>query len=255
MDAKRQMLSIKPENEPRRLEENSPAAHNEVADSPADDATTGTRPELSTSRWINYDTHELLDMISELEDERRWARFREGILWAVLFHIVLISVLTWIPKYVFKVPPVIDPFDAIKQRKDLSYLDLPPDALKHLQSQPVKPLPQKPLIDKQTMEEMKKSAPPPTPAPPPPVQTPQQQAQQQVAPSPIPPSPQMQSQMEAPRPQAVPAKPNFSMNQSNQSEMLREAMRGSAHGPAWEETPAPAVCRCILVPDPAVCRC
>src|SRR6185437_8034711 len=81
----------------------------------------------STSRWVDYDTHELLEMISELEDERRWARLREGILWAILIHILLLSSITWIPKYVFKVPPVIDPFDAIKDRKDLKYLDLPPD--------------------------------------------------------------------------------------------------------------------------------
>jgi hypothetical protein len=58
----------------------------------------------ATSRWVDYDTHELLNMISELEDERRWARLREGILWALLIHIFLISAATWIPKYVFRVP-------------------------------------------------------------------------------------------------------------------------------------------------------
>src|ERR1700690_2434626 len=102
------------------------------------------------SRWVDYDTHELLEMISELEDERRWARLREGILWALLFHILLISAMTWIPKYVFKVPPVIDPIDAMKDRK---YLDVPLDALKELQSHPVvKPLPPKhPQIDKKTL--------------------------------------------------------------------------------------------------------
>ena len=35
-------------------------------------------PVVRGSRWIDYDTHELLEMISELEDERRWARLREG---------------------------------------------------------------------------------------------------------------------------------------------------------------------------------
>ena len=69
-----------------------------------------------SSRWVDYDTHELLEMISELEDERRWARLREGRS-AVLFHVALLSAITWIPKYVFKVPPVIDPIDAIRQRK------------------------------------------------------------------------------------------------------------------------------------------
>src|SRR6516225_10116058 len=77
----------------------------------------------ATSRWVDYDTHELLTMISELEDERRWARLREGIWIALLIHILLLSAITWVPKYIFRVPPVIDPFDAINKRKDLSYLD------------------------------------------------------------------------------------------------------------------------------------
>ena len=39
-------------------------------------------PALSpgSSRWVDYNTHELLEMISDLEDERRWARLREGVL-------------------------------------------------------------------------------------------------------------------------------------------------------------------------------
>jgi len=53
---------------------------------------------------LDYDTHELLQMIGELEDERRWARLREGFWIAILFHLALLSSLTVIPKYVFKVP-------------------------------------------------------------------------------------------------------------------------------------------------------
>src|SRR5271157_6008280 len=90
-------------------------------------------PVVRGSRWVDYDTHELLEMISELEDERRWARLREGIWIAILVHLALLSAITWIPKYVFKVPQVIDPIDAIKNRKDLQYLDLPPDALRAVQ--------------------------------------------------------------------------------------------------------------------------
>ena len=110
---------------------------------PGPEQTPGTEPTASsaqdrpvvhgTSRWIDYDTHELLEMISELEDERRWARLREGVLWAILVHILLLSSITWIPRYVFRVPPVIDPFDAIKERKDLKYLDLPPDLISKYQ--------------------------------------------------------------------------------------------------------------------------
>ncbi|MGC2614649.1 MAG: hypothetical protein WA354_11505, partial [Terracidiphilus sp.] len=122
----------------------------------------------STSRWVDYDTHELLNMISELEDERRWARLREGIWLALLIHILLLSAITWVPRYLFHVPAVIDPFEAIKQRKDLTYLDLPPDVIKKFQPKvQVKPVPEKqPRVDKKTLEALNKPAPPPpTPEP------------------------------------------------------------------------------------------
>jgi len=189
------------------------------------------RPITSRSRWIDYDTHELLEMISELEDERRWARLREGIWLAILIHMLLLSAVTWIPKYVFKVPPVVDPFDAIKQRKDLSYIDLPPDVLRRLQPKvKVKPVPEKqPQIDKKTLEAMNKpTVPPPEPPKQPDVQNPiQQQA------PPIPPKPQTQSQFEAPRPAAVPARPNFAMGSQNPADQLREAMRGASRNPQF----------------------
>ena len=51
------------------------------------------------SRWVDYNTHELLMMISELEDERRWARLREGILWALLLHILLLFSAVYAPRY------------------------------------------------------------------------------------------------------------------------------------------------------------
>jgi hypothetical protein len=140
-------------------------------------------------------------MIGNLEDERRWSRLREGFWLALLFHILLFSAFTWIPTYVFKVPKVIDPFDVIKNRKDLSYLDLPPDALResHPRIAPKLP-PNRPLIDQQTLKDMNQQAPPKPPPPP---------AQQQAPPpttpqpsQPIPPAPQSQppSQVEAPRP-------------------------------------------------------
>jgi hypothetical protein len=183
-------------------------------------------PIVSGSRWVDYNTHELLEMISDLEDERRWARLREGFWIAILLHLALISALTWIPRYIFKVPPVIDPFNAINQRKDLTYLDLPPDALRQIQPKPViKTVPQKPVvIDKKTLDDMNRMSPPapePEPKPAPPAQAP-------APPPPIPPNPQSQSQVEAPHPAAVPARPNFAMNSSNPADQLRDAMRAAA---------------------------
>jgi len=184
----------------------------------------------ATSRWVDYGTHELLEMISELEDERRWARLREGIWIAILVHLLLLSAITWIPRYVFRVPPVIDPFEAINKRKDLKYLDLPPDLMRKYQQPKVqiKPVPQKqPQIDKKTLEAMNRATPPPLPeqTTPPKIETP---AQPKVAPAPIPPSPKSESPVEAPHPPAVPARPNFAMGSQNPADQLREAMRGAA---------------------------
>jgi len=139
-----------------------------------------TRPSGSSalrgSRWVDYDTHELLEMIGELEDERRWSRLREGFWLALLFHILLFSAITWIPTYIFKVPKVVDPFDEINKRKDLTYLDVPPDALHETRPKVApKPLPNRPLIDKKTLDELNQQAPP---TPPPPLQ----QAPDQPAP-------------------------------------------------------------------------
>jgi outer membrane biosynthesis protein TonB len=179
---------------------------------------------LGASRWADYDTHELLNMISELEDERRWARLREGIWIALLVHIMLLSAVTWIPKYLLKVPQVVDPFDAIKQRKDLTYLDLPPDALQKIRPKTeVKPLKKPPQIDKKTLEEIQKSAPPPPPAE---TKAPEASPVQQ-APQPQP-QPQTQAQIETPKPAAVPARPNFAMNSQNPADQLRDAMKNAA---------------------------
>jgi len=212
--------------EPKGPPETAPAPDPDGSSAPPEpEEEGGSRPHsLRGSRWVDYDTHELLEMISDLEDERRWARLREGIWIAVLLHLALLSAVTWIPKYVFKVPQVIDPMDAIKNRKDLQYLDLPPDALRQVQPKVViKPVPEKPAImDKKTLEALNKATPPPAPAP------------EAAAPALVqPPAPAQnvptvpQPQIETPRPAAVPARPNFAMNSQDPADQLKEAMRGS----------------------------
>ncbi|MFP5236873.1 MAG: energy transducer TonB [Acidobacteriota bacterium] len=196
---------------------------------------------IATSRWVDYDTHELLEMISELEDERRWARLREGLLWAVLVHIILLSALTWIPKYVLHVPQVIDPFDAIQQRKDLKYLDLPPDLIKKYQPKvAIKPVqPKVPQIDRKTLEALNKPTPPPV-APPPAPEQPKLTQPQVQQPAPLPPKPQSQSQLEAPQPRAVPARPNFAMGSQNPADQLRDAMKGAARSRGYDAAQLPS---------------
>lgn len=196
-----------------------------------DQESSGEMPKVRGSRWVDYDTYELLEMISELEDERRWARLREGIWIAILVHLFLLSGLTWIPKYIFKVPPVVDPFEAIRQRKDeLKYLDLPPDLIKRAQPRAeVKPVPKKaPQIDKKTLEALNKATPP---APLPPTPAPKVEQAQPAPPPPVQPKPETQSQLEAPAPKPAPQRPTFAMGSQNPADQLRDAMRGS-RGPS-----------------------
>lgn len=214
-----------PENGSRLAHDSGPEA-NSASSEPRSPVVRG-------SRWLDYDTHELLEMISELEDERRWARLREGIWLALIIHALLIFSITLLPKYVFKVPPVIDPFEAIQKRKDLNYLDLPPDALRNIQPKvAIKPVPEKqPRVDKKTLEALNKPTPPLPPTPQPKIEP--APAQPTPTPTPIPPTQQSQSQVEAPKPQAVPARPDFAMGSQNPENQLRDAMRG-ARNPGYD---------------------
>lgn len=198
---------------------------------------------LSSSRWVDYDTHELLEKISQYEDERRWQRIREGIWISIILHFLLFLGIAYIPRYVFHQVQLIDPIQAIRNRKDLTYLDELPDAIK--QAQKLKPKPpvlkaNEATIDKKTLDalkEMAKAQPKPkelAPQPeekqntPPPQPTPQPQQQAAVtAPPPPIPQPSQQIAPEAPRPAPVPAKPNFSLGSQNPADQLRQAMRDS----------------------------
>ena len=186
----------------------------------------------SSSRYLDYDTHELLERIAEYEDERRWQRIREGIWISILLHILLFSAFTWIPKYVFHQPQVIDPFDAIKQRKDLTFLDQLPDAVRQVEKSrrkipPVKPndthVDNKTLQALRDLEKQRQAAPKPET----PVQKPQEQA---TAPTPPPiPSPQpVAPSVEPPHPAQLPAKPNFAEAFKNPQALIQQALRNSA---------------------------
>jgi outer membrane biosynthesis protein TonB len=210
----------------------------EAAASPAVETEGGETAEkqssgFSSSRYLDYDTHELLERIAEYEDERRWQRIREGIWISILLHILLFSAFTWIPRYVFHQPQVIDPFDAIKQRKDLTYLDQLPDALREVQKTRQKPAPVKPSethVDRKTLDalrelEKKRQAAQPAPKP----ASPAQQEQATVpAPPPIPTPQAAAPAMESPRPAQVPAKPNFAQAFQNPQALIQQALRNSA---------------------------
>jgi len=189
--------------------------------------TESASPVVRGSRWVDYDTHELLEMISELEDERRWARLREGALWAVIVHASIILALFLLPKYVFQ-PRVIEP-STKKANDEWTYLDSPIvrpklPAQKPTVTTPVKP----PQIDKKTLEAMNRPQPPlPQPTPPQPAPPPVQQTPPQPTPPPV-----QQAQVETPRPSAVPARPVFSMGSQNPADQLHEAMKGATRNPS-----------------------
>lgn len=224
----------------RREEESSSVA---VAEAPAAPPEPPRQSGYSTSRYVDYETHELLDKIAEYEDERRWQRIREGIWISLLLHFLLFSGLTWIPRYVFHRPQLIDPFQALKNKEDAIRLSDLNDARKEIEKLKKSPAP-KPQVDKKTLEALKaleKSRPkPPAPQPPtpevkqpqqqtpPPVETPKPQEQAQITPPAVSaPQPAQQIPQEAPRPAPVPARPSFSLGSQNPEDQLRNAMRNS----------------------------
>jgi outer membrane biosynthesis protein TonB len=230
------------ESAPVAVEEIDQEIGRETSSEPVETARRAPKLGYSTSRYVDYDAHELLEKISQYEDERRWQRIREGIWISIIAHILLFSGLTWIPRYVFHQPQLVDPFDAIKQRKDLTYLDELPDAIKQLQkAKPKLPAlkPNDTVIDKKTLDAMKalqKEQPkPPAPQPKPEQATPPPSAiQAPQPPAPVPPStatpqPNPQIPLETPRPAPVPARPPFAVSPQNPADQLRQAMRDSAH--------------------------
>jgi hypothetical protein len=199
---------------------------------PDSETEAATEAELAVpvsggSRWIDYNTHELLDMISELEDERRWSRLREGIYLAIFIHVLIILGMTLIPRYVFNQVAVIDPIDAL-QKKNLQYLDLPPDALTHNIPKPVlKPVPVKPpAVDQKTLDRLQAEQPPAAPVIPQPTLPKEEAANLPTTPVPT----TQPSPTESPRPSAVPARPSFAMNNTSPLDQMRQALRGP-HSP------------------------
>jgi TonB family protein len=227
-------------NEPKGpIETGQDAGSPGAAMSTLEPPSAESAPAGQSSRWVDYNTHELLEMISELEDERRWSRFREGLWLALLIHFLLLSALTWIPKYVFKQAPVINPFDVIKQRDKLTYLNAPPSVHAPRPQVKIKPIPP---IDKKTLEALNKApvapAEKPPEAPPQPVQKAPEikpQPAQPIAPSPKP-------QVEAPSPPPAPAKPNFqAMTQGDPTQQLQRDLQNAMRNRGGGQINAPQI--------------
>jgi TonB family protein len=195
------------------------------------------------SRYEEMEPEELLHLIDRLEDERSSARKREGIWISVIAHLILFWFLFYGPKFLWHQPHVVNPNEEA-EKKDMTYLSLPPDAMKY-----VKPKPNTPLSDK---NRLKQNGAPPAPkpipqpqripAPPaPPARTPPQQQQrpapraqaqqpQQAQPRQTPPPPPMRPTQQQPNleePKPAPSKPDFSNSQSA-GDQIAQAMRNAA---------------------------
>ena len=196
-------------------------------------------------RYEELDPDELLHLIDRLEDERSRALRREGIWISLIAHLLLFWFLIYGPRFRSHQPHVVNPND---NKKDLTYLNLPPDAQKEVKPKPKAPLSDKnrvaqsahPTLDRKTLrqlEAMKKAGPPipvappqaaPQPAPPTPV--PPQQAQ--ARPAPPPPPPPQQSLLNEPKPAPTPpARPSFDSGPQNAGDAIRQAERNAAQNP------------------------
>jgi TonB family protein len=192
--------------------------------------------------------------MDDLQDERARARLREVFWVSIIIHMIVFWFLLYGPRYVWhRNIRVVDPSEILKQRqKELTYLDLPPDALKQTKPKQSDIISDKsrtaqsknPTLDKKTLQQLQamKRAGPPAPAPQPAPQigqtpqppAPQQQAQQAGPPPPQPMPQQRQSQplqnsdqakLEAPKP--APTQPNFNTGAATAGQAIQQAARNA----------------------------
>jgi outer membrane biosynthesis protein TonB len=190
-----------------------PAQHPEPEPGPAR-GKNAPPPLRNKSDYGDLGTDDLVQRINELEDERRAARIREGIWVALLLHAAVLLLWAFGPRYILHEPRIVSPADALKDRKDLAYLDLPPDALKQLKPKNPKVMSDKdrqqssqhPTIDKKTLAQLQAMKPAGPPAAQPPQQQPPQPAQS--APSAPPQQAPPQQQPTPQQAQTSPANPS-----------------------------------------------
>ncbi|HEY3989337.1 MAG TPA: TonB family protein [Acidobacteriaceae bacterium] len=204
----------------------------------------------SSTRYEGMEADELLHLIDNLEDERSRSRVREGIYISLLAHVLIFLFILFGPRYILHQPKVISPFDVLsaRQKKELTYMSLPPDALKNIRPKNPQALSDKnrvaqsphPTLDKKTLEQLQamRRAGPPLPKPAPEkTPAPQQAAPQPVQPQPAPAQPRetqpLQPKLEGvnpappPEPKPAPTKPNFNTGMSA-GEQIRQAARGAS---------------------------
>ena len=198
-------------------------------------------------RYEELEPDELLHLIDRLEDERSRALRREGIWISVIAHLLLFWFLFYGPKFRSHQPHVVNPND--NKQKDLTFLNLPPDAQKRVK--PPKQAPPsdknriaqspKPTLDRKTLQQLEamKRAGPPIPA------APQPAPPQAAPPAPSPSNRrrlarrlrhprrhQQQSLLNEPKPApTAPSKPSFDTGPQTAGDAIRQAERNAAQNP------------------------
>ena len=150
-------------------------------------------------RYDYYDTHELITLIDQIDDERARARFREAVYLAVILWLILALGSIFIPRWLPHRPVLI-----VQDRnpKELTYLETPPN-LKDLLRQKPAPHISAHSTEAQTPHPTKAPTPPEPRAgrPEPPAPRPQPAQPQPRAQQPAPQQPQQQNQPQAQQPQ------------------------------------------------------
>ncbi len=177
------------------------------------------------SRYSDLETHELWQLLDDMDDERAKARRRESFYISTIVYLMVAWFVFYGPHVLWHQPRMINPADALKDR-DMTYLGLPPDALKQMKPRtPPKILSDKDRVeqtpDKKTLQHLKAEEPPPAPVPQPTQEQAQLPPEPQPQPAPLRPQQPDQSIMEAPKPQQQ-TKPTFNQPTQSAAETLKQ---------------------------------
>ena len=187
-------------------------------------------------------------LLIQLEDDLERSRMREAFWISVVVHLMVVLFLVFSPKIFpgIKGVVLISPEDLMRNQQ-MTYLDLPPDMQKPKVAPKTNILSDKdrvaesrhPMLDKKTLEELKRAGPPRMPAPPAqqaqaaPQAPPMQQAPQQQNPS----QGQQMAQLQNAIPQENPrlpmqqqGAPNFRALMSSPGSSVSDAARAVAAG-------------------------
>jgi len=140
-------------------------------DAPQPPAAPETAPPLVDpgNRFAGLAHHELLQLLDDMDDERARARRRESFYISTIVYLLIAWFVFYGPQVLFHVPRMINPGDILKN-KDLTYLDLPPDALQRLKPRPQpRPFTEKERTtntpDRKLLDKLRAEEPKPAPQP------------------------------------------------------------------------------------------